>query len=445
MSVLLVSANREHFPEPVYPVGPAYVAGALERAGHEVRLLDLGLTSAPLRSLRRAIRELQPSVVGLSLRNADNCSWPHTRCYLPWYGRLGAELRSVHGGRVVAGGSAVGIYPEELTALTGAHAAIAGDGEAELDALLGCDGDARIRGGLLDHLEDVGPPVDALRVFPSHGRYRSVGVQTARGCPYGCVYCTYPMLEGRRLRRRPVAAVLEELERLAQSGVEQVFIVDSSFNADEGHLVALCEGMLARGLHLRFSCYLQPRFSDPGVACLLARAGCTSVDFGTDSAAPEVLAGMGKEFGVDDLRRATSACREAGIDVCQSLIFGGPGETEATVAETVRVMDELRPTAVVAMVGVRVYPGTPLAARAAAENVLPPGGGLLSPCFYVAKGLTLRGLLAQVSGAAAPRRNWFLPGVKDWSGALGPHVLRALHKDGPLWRAFPTPRWYKLV
>lgn len=471
MPVLLVSANREHFPEPVFPVGAVYVAGALERAGHDVRLLDLGMTATPLRALRRAVRELEPSVIGLSLRNADNASWPCTRTYLPWYGRLAAELRAVHGGRLVTGGSAVGIFPAELTALTGAAAGIAGDGEAELDLLLGLNGrhaagasagETRegaaqagsgapeaspmpVHVGLLQKLDDVGPPADLPHVFPAHRGHRAVGVQTARGCPHGCVYCTYPLLEGRQVRRRPPEAVLDELERLARSGVQQVFIVDSSFNADEQHLVAVCEGILRRSLRLRFSCYLQPRFGDAGVAQLLAKAGCTSVDLGTDSAVPSVLAGMGKGFTVDELRLASSACREAGLDVCQSLIFGGPGETEATAAETIRVMDELQPTAVVAMVGVRVYPGTPLAARAAGEGRMPPGGSLLAPWFYVAEGLDPGALLAQVSAAAGPRRNWFLPGVKDWSGALGPRLLRAFHKDGPLWRSFPSPRWYKLV
>ena len=456
MSVLLVSANREHFPEPVFPVGAAYMAGALERAGHDVRLLDLGLTAAPLRALRRAVDELRPSVVGLSLRNADNASWPCTRTYLPWYGRLAAELRSAHGGRLVVGGSAVGIFPAELTALTGAAAGIAGDGEAELGLLLGDEGDrrrsaagsgegGRVRTGLLASLDDVGPPSDLARVFPPYRAYRAVGVQTARGCPHACVYCTYPLLEGSRVRRRPPEAVVDELERLARSGLEQAFIVDSTFNSDERHLVAVCEGMLRRGVRLRFSCYLQPRFEDAGVAALLARAGCTSVDFGTDTAAPGVLEGMGKGFTVEQLREASQACREAGLDVCHSLIFGGPGESHATAAETVRVMDELRPTAVVAMVGIRVYPGTPLAARAAAEGALPPGGSLLSPRFYIAAGLEPGALLAQVRDAAASRRNWFLPGVKDWSGALGPRLLRAFHHDGPLWRAFPTPRWYKLV
>jgi hypothetical protein len=112
MSVLLVSANREHFPEPVFPIGAVYVTGALERAGHDVRLLDLGLAASPLRSLRRAVRELRPAVVGLSLRNADNAAWPCTRTYLPWYARLSAELHAVHGGRLVVGGPAVGVFPE---------------------------------------------------------------------------------------------------------------------------------------------------------------------------------------------------------------------------------------------------------------------------------------------------------------------------------------------
>ena len=106
-----------------------------------------------------------------------------------------------------------------------------------------------------------------------------------------------------------------------------------------------------------FSCYLQPWATGSGVFQLLAAAGCTSVDFGIDTAAEAMLPALGKSFSIGDLRDATRWALAAGLDVCHSLIFGGPGETPATVAETVRVTDELAPTAVVAMAGMRICPG----------------------------------------------------------------------------------------
>jgi radical SAM superfamily enzyme YgiQ (UPF0313 family) len=489
--VLLVAANREQFPEPVFPLGAAYVAGALEAHGHDVRLFDAGLARRPLPALRRAVAEHAPDVVGLSLRNVDNAAYPHTRSYIGWYEELAGAARSAVPARsLVVGGSAFAIFPHELLRLLDADIGVTGDGEAGMlaavtAASVGATSPRRAaRPGLvasrLDDLSGVRLPTELGRVFPSFRRYGTIGVQTARGCPHHCLYCTYPLLEGHLLRRRPPETVAEEIAALqAQHPRAEFFIVDSAFNADEEHLAAVCRAIVARRLKLRFSCYLQPVMRDPALFGLLAEAGCVAVDFGTDSASDAVLARLGKSFTVEELRAASAACRRAGIDFCHSLLFGGPGETPETVDETVRVMDEIAPKAVVAMVAVRIYPGTELA-RAASDRGAgtdrtamaeaatdgrstdgtpadgrPTDGAatdrataegamrqLLAPRFYVADG-DPGWPYSQVRPAAAARRSWFLPGSRDWSALLGPKVLRLLHGEGPLWRSFPRPRWYR--
>jgi radical SAM superfamily enzyme YgiQ (UPF0313 family) len=463
--VLLVVANREQFPEPAFPLGSLYVAGALEAAGARARVFDAGLHRRPLAALRAELAVFRPAVVGLSLRNADNAAYPCTRAYLGWYERLAREV-AAHAphARLVLGGPAFSIFPAELLRLLGADAGVIGDGEvaaASLTGRAGAGGAAGLPSGLselrLADLAGVRLPADLASVFPGASRYSTVGVQTARGCPNGCIYCTYPGLEGARLRRRPPEAVADEVERLQRElGARELFIVDSSFNADEEHAAAVCEALIRRrrppGSPLRdlsFSCYLQPRVRDKRFFALLAAAGCTSVDFGTDAAAAELLPGLGKAFTVDDLVAATRGAQRAGLDVCHSLLFGGPGETPATVAETIRVMDELRPTAVVAMTGLRIYPGTALAGLARDAGLIGERDALLTPRFYAAGALAgdprAGWLFEHVRAVAAGRRTWFLPGARDWSAAWGPRLLRRLGKPGPLWRNFPRPRWYRYL
>lgn len=459
--LLLVVANREQFPEPAFPIGALYVAGAAEAAGAEARVFDAGLHRRPLAALRAEILAFRPDVVGLSLRNADNAAYPCTRTYLSWYERVAREVRraatqtgevrlGAAGPRLVAGGPAFSIFPHELLQALGADAGVIGDGE-EAAARLAM---GELPDGLSElpcaGLATVRLPADLARVFAGAARYRTVAVQTARGCPHGCIYCTYPSLEGRRVRTRPPEAVADEAERLhSELSASELFVVDSSFNADEAHLGAVCEALRRRALPLHFSCYLEPRMSDPGLFESLAAAGCTSVDFGSDSAASATLSALGKSFGVNDLRSATRAAQRAGLDVCHSLLFGGPGETPETVAETVRVMDELAPTAVVAMAGLRIYPGTALARLARDAGLVHERDQLLEPRFYAAGVLAddprAAWLFEQVRGAAATRRNWFLPGARDWSAAWGPRLLRRVGRPGPLWRNFPRPRWYRYL
>jgi len=449
--ILLIVANREQFPEPAFPIGALYVAGAAEAAGAKARVFDAGLHRRPLAALRAEIAAFRPGVVGLSLRNADNAAYPCTRTYLGWYGRVAREVRrAAPHTRLVAGGPAFSIFPRELLRELGADAGVIGDGEVAATRLAV----GELPDGLSElpcaDLSAVRLPSDLAQVFAGAARYRTVAVQTARGCPHGCVYCTYPALEGRRLRSRPPEAVADEVERLHRDlGATELFVVDSTFNADEKHTAAVCEALRRRALGVCFSCYLEPRMSDPGLFELLAAAGCTSVDFGSDAAAGATLSGLGKSFAVEDLRTATRAAQRAGLDVCHSLLFGGPGETPATVAETVRVMDDLAPTAVVAMVGLRIYPGTALAVLAREAGLIRERDPLLEPRFCAAGVLAgdprAAWLFEQVRGAAATRRNWFLPGARDWSAAWGPRLLRRVGRPGPLWRNFPRPRWYRYL
>lgn len=456
--VLIVVANREDFPEPAFPVGALYVAAAVEAAGGVARVFDAGAYRRPLPALRGALTSFRPAVVGLSLRNADNAAWPCTRTYTDWYQRVAAAVReAAPQARLVLGGPAFSIFPREIGHALQVGDGVVGDGESAARLLA----DGGLPAGITElpqaDLSSVRLPVSLGGVFPEADRFRTAGVQSARGCPHGCIYCTYPRLEGARLRKRPPGAVVDEMERFRRElGAVEQFVVDSSFNADETHLVAVCEELRRRRSRpgapladVSFSCYLQPRVSDPGVFRLLAEAGCTSVDFGIDTAAEELLPGFGKAFTVADLRAATRAALGARLDVCHSLLFGGPGESPASVAETVRVTDELAPTAVVAMVGLRIYPGTRLAALARETGLIGELQPLLDPFFYAAGyaagDARVAWLPEQVKRAAEPRRNWFLPGARDWSAAWGPRLLRRFGKAGPLWRNFPRPRWYKYV
>jgi hypothetical protein len=78
MRVLLVSANREHLPDSIFPLGLAYITPAVKNAGHHVEVADLCFGRYPLVDLRRQVGRFKPDVIGLSLRNVDNAAYPRT-------------------------------------------------------------------------------------------------------------------------------------------------------------------------------------------------------------------------------------------------------------------------------------------------------------------------------------------------------------------------------
>lgn len=174
-------------------------------------------------------------------------------------------------------------------------------------------------------LTSVAFPKNIDKIFPLFYRYRTIGIQTSRGCPHKCIYCTYPLPECNSIRPRPTEVVTEEIAHLRKNfGKNQFFFVDSSFNSDESHMARLLESTIARRLAIRFSCYLQPRIKDYSLFGLLKKSGGIAMDFGTDSDSAAMLQSLRKSFTLDDVWRTSEACRETGIDFCHSLLFGGP-------------------------------------------------------------------------------------------------------------------------
>lgn len=438
LRVLLISANQERFPEPVFPLGAVYVASALLREGMGAKIFDAGTSLFPLHSLSRHLRIYRPDVIGVSLRNIDNAAYPCVQGYTSGYVKLMQTIREHSSAPVFLGGSAFSLFPGQLMHMLNADGGTVGDGEEGMIRL--CRGKkGTVVHVLVSDLHTVSFPLEIESLFPSFRTYQTLGIQTARGCPRRCIYCTYPVLEGKRVRLRPVDAVADELQSLyTRHGIRNFFVVDSTFNADENHMAHICRAIIARKLPIRFSCYLEPKMSDPSLFGLLSEAGCVAVDFGTDSGSEGMLRTLRKGFTVADVRDVSDACRRAGIDFCHSLLFGGPSETRKSVKETVGLMDEIRPKAVIAMTGIRIYPGTEMERIALSEGVIFAGIDMLTPRFYLAG--RDHGLVRAVRAYAAERRNWFLPGERYRSSAYGNRMLRFLYRKGPLWRTFKQPR-----
>src|SRR5712691_1144345 len=136
MRVLLVSANQERSPDPVAPLGVCYVATATAAAGHDVRVLDLCFSADVEADVTAAIAAHGPDVIGLSLRNVDNCAHPDTVSYLPHYRRVVAACRDASAAPVVLGGSAFTTMPRFYLPALDVPYGIVGEGEVAFVALL---------------------------------------------------------------------------------------------------------------------------------------------------------------------------------------------------------------------------------------------------------------------------------------------------------------------
>jgi len=462
--ILLISANREFMPYPVFPLGVAYIESALAQAGQETHVFDVNCHKADRapRALAAEIARFKPDLVGVSVRNIDNLTYPTSVSYIGEI-RLLVETcrRAAPHAPVILGGTGYSLLPVEALEALGGDIGVVGEAEGRIVALVerleNCgfrisDFGPRITdiGGVMyrtgNGIHRTRPATPAELVFPAEGPrrvgpdmkfYRREGgmsnVQTKRGCPFHCSYCTYPLLEGQGFQRRPAEAVADEIERLASdSGVEYLYLVDNYFNFPTAHAEAVCQALVRRRLRVPWSCFAHPAYLDGRLPALMREAGCASVELGTDSGSATMLENLCKEMTPEQILAASRACRDAALPFAHYLLLGGPGETEQTLRETFDLMDRCEPTAVIVMCGIRIYPGTAIERQAREEGLLAPGEGLLEPKFYLSPAVRST-LLARVAEEAKRCSNWVVPGLEIHHSPRLTKWLRWRGYKGPMW------------
>lgn len=414
--LVLINANR--MSPPIAPIGLDYVASAAQARGIPVELVDLGLAVDPDAALERALVRGTPRLVGVSFRNVDDSFWPSAAWFVPELDALVTRLRALTAAPIVLGGVGFSIFAERLVARTGADFGIRGDGEAAISALFaaldrGQDALAAVPGLLWRAAHGAlvqNPPawpsplsvptdrgtVDNRAYFARGGQ---LGIETKRGCPRRCIYCADPLAKGPHVRARDPREVADEVAGLAARGIDVLHLCDGEFNVPGAHAAAVCAALTARGLgeRVRWYAYAAVRPFDDALAQAMRRAGCVGVDFTGDAGSDAMLTAYRHPHRRAHLGAAVSACRRAGLACMVDLLLGGPGETPATVRETIETMRAAAPDRVGVALGMRLYPGTRAVDLARAEG--PPETNpslrrrasgpvdLLTPVFYVASAL----------------------------------------------------------
>ncbi len=371
MKIAFVSANRETMPDAVVPIGILYVMAALP-AHHTTELWDLCFEDAPLAHLEARLRDFQPDVFAVGLRNIQNNDYSGYGDNLAFFAQVLATVRGCSAAPVVLGGGGFSVMPQGLMKHLGADFGIAGEGEwafAELIARLEGGGDdlGAIGGlhyftggglvsnpprGVFQRIDDLAVPDRGVVDGRYYTRFGIDSVQTKRGCPLRCDYCTYPLIEGRSIRQRDPVRVVDELleARERQPDIEHVFVVDSVFNLPPAHAKAVCREMIRRGFTTPWTCYANPLGFDRELADLMAEAGCAGVEIGSDSGCDEILDRLKKGFRVDKIRAIHELCTAAGVRDCHTFILGTPGETPEHVGRTLDFCRDLDPFAAIMMI-----------------------------------------------------------------------------------------------
>jgi radical SAM superfamily enzyme YgiQ (UPF0313 family) len=257
-------------------------------------------------------------------------------------------------------------------------------------------------------LDRLSLPNPDLWSTPSRKEDLWMPVQTRRGCPLGCNYCSTGIIEGRVLRRHSPERVVEWIARWRKAGVRHFYFVDNTFNLPASYAKEICRKLIDQDLDITWWSILYPMHVDKELVELMARAGCDLVSAGFESGSERILKNMNKRFTPGEVRRISGMFSEQGTKQMGFLLLGSPGETKESVEESLVFADSLRLDSLKITAGIRIYPHTPLAKKAIEEGVISPDDDLLFPRFYMATGLG-DWLPEILRNWAATRPHWMIP------------------------------------
>ncbi|MBM3358568.1 MAG: B12-binding domain-containing radical SAM protein [Betaproteobacteria bacterium] len=359
MKVMLIVPN-DFYRKKLMPLGPGYIATALRRCSIDVQVLDCAIFSYD--DIEIAKRVIQSGCTIFAM----GALYP----MIKEVERICNIIRAVlPKATIILGGSLPTPIPEFVLRRT--RADIATIGEAELtivevmSALAGLKDLSSVKG--IAYLreeqyfdngkpilprrvskEEVGWPmrdlfpvehyIRAPKFYPYGEEERLLTISTGRGCPYACDFC----FRVSSYRIREFDEMFDEMEDLiARYKLDGFYIIDDLMMLSKHKVTAFCEGILNRGLKIRFNCTGRVNTVTPEIIKLLKEAGCIAIFYGIESGNDHVLKTMSKKTNLQQVYEAVRLTKEQGIYCEYGIMFGQPGEDHNSLRDTMELIKNL--------------------------------------------------------------------------------------------------------
>jgi radical SAM superfamily enzyme YgiQ (UPF0313 family) len=339
-------------------LGLAYLSSFLKSGGYKPLLIDGLKNKLSNRRILEILRHENIPLAGIT-------------CLSAYYNEvvLLSRLLKNNGIKTIIGGVHPTFMPYQTLVETRADYAVCGEGEIPLLELLKNGGSnmradgrgirgvyslAELRdenalfekGAAVENPDDIPYPdweQTDPRTFPPapHGalaKYFPIAtVFSTRGCPYSCKFCASPNFYNKTVRFRSPENVIGEIKLLSEKyGVREIQFEDDNLTLNREHVENICGLILKNNIKLAFSCPNGIRADkiDGALAKLMKRAGFYYCALGIESANEAILRNIGKKETLDTIQNAVSLLNKNGIVSQGFFIFGLPGETKETIAET---------------------------------------------------------------------------------------------------------------
>jgi len=442
-NILLVSANICQEPYKVFPLGMMCLHTYIKTyfPNWNLHFFDFNIQS--YHEFSELLQQNEFDYIGISLRNCDDVNFYAKNSFVDHYVTICTISRQKSKAKLIVGGPCVSIFPEEIIEFLNVDYAIVGEGEKSLTELINkleCGENEQLIEGLV-YKKGEQIMINARNSFIAESNVRfdeklaqyyfneggMLNIQTKRGCPYQCIYCSYPVIDGKQIRTLDTPSVVENIKELYfGQKIDYLFFTDSVFNICEEYNIELAHRIMESNVKINWGAYFSPNNFKKENMELYKRAGLTHIEFGTDSLSDIQLVNYKKHFTFNDIKNASDICYDLGIFYAHFLILGGIGETEQTLNETFENSKKIRHTVFFPFIGMRIYPKTELYNIALAEGLITKES-ILKPTYYISQNCQLDTLVAR---AEQTGKRWVFPDEEK-----NPIVdrLRAKKRRGPLW------------
>ncbi len=382
----LYPAGATHFP----PLDLPYLAAVVTEAGEQVEIMEAGAFDW---TLEQFITALEGTLIAQDTLCVLRTSLPTIDWDLEVCGAIRKRFPDL---RIVLYGPAVGSLMNRIEQDESISCAVIGEPDfpvlelirgrtyAEVNGLAyRGEGGAWQRTPPRDLRRDLDSipfprwdlmPLDSYRIPRSSlaGTMRFLPILTSRGCPFGCNYCPYPVGQGLKWRYRSPENVVDEIEHLVRDfNVEYLLFRDPLFSANKKRVAGICNEIIDRGIKVRWRCETRIDCLDEPTIEVMARAGCSGVNFGVESIDPQVQKNAERKPITDAQFVDTVALfKKHGISTFAFFVVGLPGDTVDTILTTVRFALRLRASWTQFTVATP-FIGTRLHDWAVAENLVP--------------------------------------------------------------------------
>jgi len=344
---------------PIFPIGLSYIITAVRnKTDFQIKALDLNICQQPYKELISTLSIYEPDICGLSIRNIDNVDYDSYTFFLDEVNFLTGILKQFCN-CIIAGGAGFSIFGNEIMKKN--HDIDFGvrlEGEETFVELLNKlennksienvkgiyyrkDSEIVFTGERCPlEFEKSKAPIRDYFAVPIYDKPLCLGVQTKRGCPLKCSYCTYPFLNKDIIRLRLPVDVVDEIEDLVEKyAVKEIIFCDDVFNAPEQHAENIIKEMINRNLKIKWSAWFDAGNTTEHLLDLAIKSGCYRVCFSVDGVTNTTLTALQKNFDakkVWEIEKICSKRKYKNIEFRYSLFALPPKQTFFGILKTLK-------------------------------------------------------------------------------------------------------------